>query len=294
MDDSEKRGRGIFARRQQQPSTTPVAPLAPPSSPQRKSRRKMSDIMLGVAAGLAARKNNTVVQTPSSAGLPRHFDFSYRDRTDVTAKRRFQVKVPFRLMVILSLIFLLIPGMIFVHKELHIHEDQYISHYKAENYVNVNTKDVWDNFKQATTTDDTMHQKVEVNTTVVKQKSTVHKSYSGDVASSLHHNHTVSKPIVSKNETNPIPATTEDEPSGDADNEDEEESLPEEVAHSESVDEGDQKELSSGDTILEEGIDNKIINDEDAKNVGTKANTTASENIPDRRRRKNEMMGLPG
>ena len=102
-----------------------------------------------------------MAQTP----IPRHIDISYRDKTDVSAKRRFQVKVPFRLMTILGLVFLLLPFLVFLHKELHMHEDQYISHYKSENYAHVNTKDVWNNFKRATTTDDAVQEEVKVNAT---------------------------------------------------------------------------------------------------------------------------------
>ncbi len=128
----------------------------------------MSDFMLGVAAALNARKNNFMGQTPTS--IPRHIDISYRDKKDVTAKRRFQVKIPFRLMAILGLVFLLIPFMVFLHKEMHIHEDQYVSHYKSDSYANVNTKDVWDSFKRATTTDDAAQEEVKVNATISEQQ----------------------------------------------------------------------------------------------------------------------------
>ena len=255
----------------------------------------MADFMLGVAAGLNARKNNGAVQTPASSGLRSHFDFSYRDRTDVTAKRRYQVKVPIQLMAILGLVFLLIPGLIFLQKEMHIHEDHHVSHYKTEKYVNVNTKEVWDNFKQATTTDDVIPVQQEnegsVDATSIKQQT---KDRSGDRASDLQqHNHTGPvKSVVHENKTKPFPTTAEKEENGDTNDDDsnlasEEESSPEKK--SASFDKGNENDLSStkaapispSDAILVEGN-----NDGDTKMIGTIRNSTASKNISDRRRRR--------
>ena len=87
----------------------------------------------------------------SAVVLPKHLDFSFRDKHDATAKRRYQVKVPCRLMAVLALVFLVVPGFVFLHKELHIHDDHHESHFKAEKYVNVDTKHVWDTFRLATT-----------------------------------------------------------------------------------------------------------------------------------------------
>lgn len=149
MDESEKRGPRMLARRQQQQaqinqhqqlqkhsSASVSASLFPTTLPfynrisQQRPKRKLSD--------------------QTSIGLPEHLDFSFRDFSDATAKRRFQVKVPCRLLLVLILVFLLIPGLIFLYKEFHIHENHFESHYKTEKYINVKTDEVFLSFRQAT------------------------------------------------------------------------------------------------------------------------------------------------
>jgi hypothetical protein len=60
--------------------------------------------------------------------------------TSATAKKKFQVNVPTRLLAILGLVFLLIPVFVFLYKEAHIHEDHHKAHYHAEKFVNVDSK----------------------------------------------------------------------------------------------------------------------------------------------------------
>jgi len=142
--------------------------------------------MAGVAAGLSSRNN--LIAT-SGTVLPKYLDFSFRDRTDASAKRRFQVKVPCRLMAILALVFLIVPGLVFLHREIHIHEDHYQYHFKQEHYVNVNTKDVWDNFRLVTTDDEAqeapeIHDQEEAEIAQVEKNSAVGDSNAGTSDSS--------------------------------------------------------------------------------------------------------------
>lgn len=76
------------------------------------------------------------------------FKLDVRDRSDATAKRRFQVRVPCRLVTILALVFLIVPVFIFLHKEAHIHEDHDEAHFKSKNYLNVNARDVFADFSE--------------------------------------------------------------------------------------------------------------------------------------------------
>jgi len=150
MDETEKRGRhnNVVARRQQQlqqQTSSFSASLIPTALPfnnkisQQRTKRKLSD---------------------HSIALPQHLDFSFRDHSDATAKRRFQVKVPCRLLAVLSLVFIIVPGLIFLQKEMHIHEDHYESHFKTEKYVNVKTEEVFSvwKFRMATTNQTTVVQ----------------------------------------------------------------------------------------------------------------------------------------
>jgi len=304
MDESEKRGRRAVARRQQQHNTDSSSPATNFSqqtkNPQHRPRRKMSDFMMGVATGMSARNNNAA--TSSSAVLPTHFDFSYRDKKDATAKRRFQVKVPYRLMVILALVFLFIPGMMFVHKELHIHDDYYVNHHKTEKYVNVNTKEVWDNFRVATTTDDIdivqhgVTGNVTGNTTTSQQQQTIREDHSFNVTSDLY-NYTVAKSVVVTNQTNPLmdqyrsgEEFTEGVMSGD-------------TSHYHNSAHGDESSLEANSTSLDQEnhditappvdssttlppeSDNKVIGDnsDENENMGTPANSTAANKIPNGR-----------
>lgn len=271
MEDSEKRSRGVFARRQQQQPMTPPRVIIEPDSP-RKNRRKVSDFMSGVAAALNARKNNLMGQTPTS--IPRHIDISYRDKKDVTAKRRFQVKVPFRLMAILGLVFLLIPFMVFLHKEMHIHEEQYVSHYKSESYANVNTKDVWDKFKKATTTDDGVQEGVKINTTISEQQIQLDQDNSSE-----QHNRNGTISDAHENEAAQGEAQVHEDAPQDA--------------GSAPLEQGNQNDLSSENAApipldkaeFVEGSNNdkNEINDGNVEPIGTVVvDTTASKNIPDR------------
>jgi len=216
MDESEKRARSVVARRQQQHHTTPTTNITLQNkTPQHRPNRIINDFMMVVAAGLSARNSNLNLvsgglgQATTSSGvvLPKHLDFSFRDRSDVTAKRRFQVKVPYGLMIVLALVFLILPGLIFIHKELHIHDEHYQSHFKTEKYINVDTKGVWDNFRLATTTDGIVQHEVGENATTTREQTRIKEEYhSGDFTSDLH-NYTLAKSVAGKNQPNPLPST---------------------------------------------------------------------------------------
>mmetsp|Transcript_27069 Transcript_27069/g.59705 ORF Transcript_27069/g.59705 Transcript_27069/m.59705 type:complete len:323 (-) Transcript_27069:1329-2297(-) len=197
MEESEKRGRNVVARRQPQQGTpnfplpTSILPQTKPS--QHRGRRNMSDFMAGVAAGLSTNNKSKNLgallgqaNTSSGGVLPKHVDFSFRDRNDASGKRRFQVKVPCRLMIVTALVFLIFPGLVFIHKELHIHESQYGRHFKTENYVNVDTKGVWDNFKLATTDEDAHDElEVDLDTGQLRQKESKDEDRLGGVVSNI-------------------------------------------------------------------------------------------------------------
>ena len=254
----------------------------------------MSDFMMGVATGLNTRNNNALAS--SSAVLPTHFDFSYRDKKDVTAKRRFQVKVPYRLMVILALVFLLIPGMMFVHKELHIHDDYYVNHFKTEKYVNVNTKEVWDNFRVATTIDDVdivqhgVTGNLTGNTTTSQQQQTIREDHSYNVTSDLH-NYTVAKSVVVKNQTNPLATTMDQYRSGE---ELTEGAMSGDTSHNHNSAHGDKSSLETNSASLDQErhdttaapvdssatLPSESDNSNENENMGTPANSTAENKIP--------------
>jgi hypothetical protein len=68
--------------------------------------------------------------------------YSVRDKTAAAAKRRYNVNIPTRMIVILVLVFMIAPLMIFFYKEFHIHDDHNEPHFKPEKFVNVDTNDV--------------------------------------------------------------------------------------------------------------------------------------------------------
>ena len=87
---------------------------------------------------------------PSGFGIgfliPSIFKIKVQDKSDVSAKKKFQVNVPTRLLAILALVFLVIPVLIFLKKEAHIHERHDEAHFKPEKFVNVDTKDAMKHF----------------------------------------------------------------------------------------------------------------------------------------------------
>jgi hypothetical protein len=74
---------------------------------------------------------------------------------DATAKKgrrrqhQYQVQMPSRLLGILALVFLIVPILIFMHKEANIRSDR-VAHYRTEKFINVNTEDVFSTFREAT------------------------------------------------------------------------------------------------------------------------------------------------
>jgi hypothetical protein len=74
-------------------------------------------------------------------------------------QRKFHVDIPSRLLIVLAMIFLIVPILIFLHKEAHIHEDHHRSHYKTEKFVNVDTESVLSQFRvNITTKEDAIHE----------------------------------------------------------------------------------------------------------------------------------------
>jgi len=83
-------------------------------------------------------------------------------------------------MVVLTLVFLILPGLIFIQRELHIH-DHNTSHYKTEKFVNVDTKEVWNDFRLATTTEkDAVVQQGAGETTTEKDMSYILQQGAGE------------------------------------------------------------------------------------------------------------------
>lgn len=145
MDESETRG-----RRRQLPQQE-VQQLTYSSI----SASTTSSNMTSTLPFISQQRMKRKMSDHSIVALPQHLDFSYRDPSDATAKRRFQVKVPTKLLGALALVFILIPGLIFLHKEIHIHEDHYESHFRTEKYIDVNTDEMFSKFRLATNQTDT-------------------------------------------------------------------------------------------------------------------------------------------
>mmetsp|Transcript_18541 Transcript_18541/g.45924 ORF Transcript_18541/g.45924 Transcript_18541/m.45924 type:complete len:186 (-) Transcript_18541:68-625(-) len=72
--------------------------------------------------------------------VPSMFQIKVRDKNDATAKKKFQVNVPTRMLVVLGLVFVLMPMSVFFYKEKHLHEDHHEPHFKQQKFVNVDKK----------------------------------------------------------------------------------------------------------------------------------------------------------
>jgi hypothetical protein len=72
--------------------------------------------------------------------LTEMFEYNLRDSSDASAKRKFRVKIPTRLLRYVVLVFLIVPLILFAHREGHIHDDK--NHYKAEHFNKVDTQDI--------------------------------------------------------------------------------------------------------------------------------------------------------
>jgi hypothetical protein len=73
---------------------------------------------------------------------PSILQYSVRDKSDASAKRRYNVNIPTRMITILVLVFMIAPLLIFFYKEVHIHDELNQPHFKPEKFVNVDTHDV--------------------------------------------------------------------------------------------------------------------------------------------------------
>ncbi|KAL3933422.1 MAG: hypothetical protein SGARI_003714 [Bacillariaceae sp.] len=149
-----------MSRRQQPPSTpTPASvEMLPLHQRSAKAKRKASD-----AAGLLS--NGAIEGPPRSgqfsltAALMDNLDFLGSSSNDKKSsrkhhhphpsspKRKFQVEIPRKLMIILAAVFLIAPLLTFLHKEAHIHENHDEAHYKPERFVNVDADAVLSQFR---------------------------------------------------------------------------------------------------------------------------------------------------
>ena len=125
-----KRGAKAVARRGAQ--TEEMRPLT--SSAHNKHGSGTSENGAGGKANLPA---------PPRSGQFLHQIFSDMTKDD-HPKRRYRVNLPYRMLYVLAIVFLMIPLIIFLYKERHLHREH--DHFKPQRYVNVNTKDVLSQF----------------------------------------------------------------------------------------------------------------------------------------------------
>ena len=83
---------------------------------------------------------------PVSFFIPSMFKIKLQDKSDVSAKKKFQVKVPTRMLIILALVFVVVPVLIFLYKEAHIHENHHEAHFKTKKFIGVDSKDTFKHF----------------------------------------------------------------------------------------------------------------------------------------------------
>jgi hypothetical protein len=146
-------------------ASTPASEL-PLHQGQRNAKRKMSDIALFASSTAATVTSAFTHHVPAprsgqfniAAELLNFQDGKKRDDDSSThhhhhhhhhhgKQKRFQVRLPSRLLIILALIFLVLPVLIFLRKEAHIHEDHHdTAHYKAEKFINVDTESILNQF----------------------------------------------------------------------------------------------------------------------------------------------------
>jgi hypothetical protein len=107
-----------------------------------------------LASSTAATVTNALIQTPRSGQFniaAELLKLNERKKDGDSAgahqhgKKRFQVRLPGRLLFVLALIFLVLPILIFLHKEAHIHNHD-SAHYKAEKFINVDTESIFNQF----------------------------------------------------------------------------------------------------------------------------------------------------
>lgn len=97
--------------------------------------------MAGTTVGAGNGRVN--LPSPPRSGQYLHQSFPELEKDD-HHKRRYRVNLPYRMLSVLALVFLMIPLLIFFYKETHIHRQH--EHYKPERFVNVKTKDVLSQF----------------------------------------------------------------------------------------------------------------------------------------------------
>jgi hypothetical protein len=139
VDENEKKTkRNVVGRRGHQVTTADEAPLLPltSSQPERPSAPPRSGNLLlppprGSGSGSAASIIPSMLKK-----------FNVRDKKDVTAKRRFRVQVPTRMLKYVVLVFFVLPLVLFIYREMHLHDEVHHAHYKPEHYMHVDTQEV--------------------------------------------------------------------------------------------------------------------------------------------------------
>lgn len=161
-----KRGHKVVSRRLA-PTNEEVRPLVPSKSPGGGKSNPPGPPRSG-QFGVLPQYNNT--------------------EKDDHNKRRYRVNVPYRMLCVLAMVFLLIPLLIFFYKETHIHKEH--DHFKPERYVNVNTQDVLSKFsnhaaqaKLQSTVDEKEDEKKSVSSLDKDEEEEDHQKVSVDSAS---------------------------------------------------------------------------------------------------------------
>ena len=75
------------------------------------------------------------------------FKIKLQDKSDVSAKNKFQDKEPTRMLIILALVFVVVPVLIFLYKEAHIHENHHEATFKTKKFQNLPTS-IFSNFRK--------------------------------------------------------------------------------------------------------------------------------------------------
>ena len=134
VDETEKKTkRNVAVRRGHQVTTADEGPLLPLTSSSSQNERDHHP-----SSPPPSGNNN---RTTTAFLIPSVLKFSVRDRKDATAKRRFRVEVPTRMLNYVVLVFFVLPLFLFLYREMHLHNES-DAHFKAEHYIHVDTQDV--------------------------------------------------------------------------------------------------------------------------------------------------------
>ena len=128
-----KRGAKAVSRRGPQPTVEDMRPLV----------SSVSSNHGGGTNGTMGGGGKANLPSPPRSGQFLHQPFPTIEKDD-HHKRRYRVNLPYRMLFVLTMVFLMIPLLIFFYKETHIHRAH--DHFKPERFVNVKTKDVLSQF----------------------------------------------------------------------------------------------------------------------------------------------------